>query len=168
MQIEDFDDLLNYLAKEISVYQKKVIPNSWIYDACLMVYGDQYDVSHPVNLWDIDISFEEAYESLKDFDFEIFNTPLEIELEFDRDELFQIKARIKAAGFNVVIHKYDKDPWPSNPHGHICDQNMKIDLRNGNCYRNREFVRSLRKKELLELREKATMRFKGDLPPLEI
>lgn len=168
MEIEEFDDFIEQLVNLISIHQKKEIERELVFNALFMVYGDKQGLDHPVNVWDIDVSFDEAFESLKKFDFDIFLTPIQIDIDFDRDELFGTKAKIKAAGFQVVIHRYDKDPFPSNPHGHICGQNIKIDLRNGKCYRNRDFVRKLRKKKLLELRQKATFNFKGDLPPLEI
>ena len=168
MEIENFDDLLEKLEKSLSDFNRRPISRSQILDALLVLYGDDFGVEHPVNIWDTELSYVQAFDRLSQFDFEIFSSPVQADLEIDRDILFQTKVRIKAAGHLIIIHKYDKDPFPSNPHGHIIDQNLKIDLGNGGCFRNRNLVATLKKKKLLEIREKAKSKFKGDLPPLEI
>jgi hypothetical protein len=168
MEIEEFDGLLERLQNDLSEQLGKVISRGQVFDALFFLFGDSHDLEHPVNVWNLEISYEEAFESLADFDFDIFNDPIEIDLEIERDILFQTKAKIKAAGFQIVINRYDKDPFPSNPHGHILDQNLKLDLRNGKCYRKREELTSIGKKKLIEIREKASLTYKGELPPLEV
>lgn len=36
-------------------------------------------------------------------------------------------ADIKVDGQNIRVHKYDVDPWPSKPHGHIYEKNQVVD-----------------------------------------
>jgi hypothetical protein len=67
-----------------------------------------------------------------------------------------------------LIHKYDKDPFPSSPHAHQVDNNIKLDLSNGKCYKVRKHVHTLNKKQLLDFREKAEKVFDGDLPVIAI
>jgi hypothetical protein len=168
MELEEFDNLLNRLTKGLSEIKSKNVTRETVFDALFMLYCDSHEMEYSLDLWDIEISYEEAFDSLSLFDFDILLNPIETELDFDRDILFQTKAKIKAAGYQIVIHRYDKDPFPSNPHGHILDQNLKLDLRNGKCYRIREEQTSIGKKKLIEIREKASLIYKGELPPLEV
>lgn len=75
------------------------------------------------------------------------------------------KVQIKRKGI-WLIHKYDTDPFPSNPHAHLIDSNIKLDLSNGNCYKKRELVYSIKKKDLLMIRDEAEKNFK--LPNLDL
>jgi len=168
MEIEEFDGLLERLKKDLSERFGKVISREQVFDALFMLYGDPLGLEHELQLWDIEISYQEAFDSLILFDFDVFLNPVEIELDLDKDVLFLTKVKIKAAGYQVKIHRYDKDPFPSNPHGHILDHNLKLDLRNGKCYRKREELTSIGKKKLIEIREKASLTYKGELPPLEV
>ncbi|MDR7130343.1 hypothetical protein J2X69_002693 [Algoriphagus sp. 4150] len=155
LTIEEFDDYLENWRIEISRACGKNVSREKIFDALFMILGDKYSLEHPLDLWDIDIKFESGLKYLKEFDFTSFDHQFEIDLSFDRDMLFSTKAKFKAAGFVLHIHRYDQDPFPSNPHAHIVDQNIKIDLSNGNCYRSRTFIKTIKKKELLEIRKKA-------------
>ena len=168
MKIEDKVDFFEKISSAIKEDQGLEITERLIFDALFIVFGDIKKLDHPVQVLDLDVNFQEAFEALRGFDFEMLESPIEVDLEFERDELFQTKARIKALGFQIYIHKNDKDPWPSDPHAHIYDQNLKIDLRNGDCYRNRVFVRRIRKKELLEIRKRTSARVKFDLPQLQV
>jgi hypothetical protein len=67
------------------------------------------------------------------------------------DEL--IKARIKFKGDTLVIHKGDKDPFPSNPHAHNYEDNYKLHLGNGRLFRKANNVGKINKKELIALRK---------------
>ena len=79
-----------------------------------------------------------------------------------------IKVQIKSRGIIWVIHKYDADPFPSNSHAHQIDNNIKLDLSNGKCYRKREYLFSIGKKELKAIRMVANRTFKGKLPVLSL
>lgn len=74
---------------------------------------------------------------------------------------------IKSKGEIWVIHKYDKDPLPSNPHAHNEETGQKLDLRNGDLYdgKNNYQGTNISKKDLLLLRGKVK---KMTLPPLTI
>ena len=66
------------------------------------------------------------------------------------------------------MHKNDKDRFPSNPHAHQLEDNLKLDLSNGKLFRKRNCVKQLKKKDLLILRELAHKVFEGELPALTI
>ncbi len=168
MEIEDFDNLLEELVTKLSKLRGRIISRELVFNSLVIMFGDEFEIDHPVELWGHPLSKCKAYEILKEFDFDGLEKPIEVDLEFERDQLFQTKVKIKAAGFQLVIHRYDKDPFPSDPHAHIIGQNLKIDLKNGDCYRSRKFLKRIKRKELLEIREKSKMSFKGILPALEV
>ncbi|OFW60364.1 MAG: hypothetical protein A2133_07235 [Actinobacteria bacterium RBG_16_64_13] len=53
-----------------------------------------------------------------------------------------------------IVHKYDKDPWPSTPHAHHCDSGEKLDLGTGDVWdRNQQRARRLPRRELERIRD---------------
>lgn len=78
-----------------------------------------------------------------------------------------IKAHLKFKGEIWVIHKNDKDTFPSNPHAHNYESNVKLHLGNGELYRTKELCGQVRKKELIALRDLIKTRLPSlDLPQL--
>lgn len=65
------------------------------------------------------------------------------------------EAEVKLRGEKWTIHKYDADPFPSNPHAHNYAQDLKLHLGNGALYSGKSKVScgSLRKKDLMQLRD---------------
>jgi len=63
---------------------------------------------------------------------------------------------VKTQGKRWYIHRYDKDPFPSDPHAHNDEDDIKLDLTNGDCYstKHKKIVRQIRLKDLLEIRGK--------------
>jgi len=166
LPVEEFDDYLDNWSREISRISNTNVTREKIFNALFMLLGDKYKLDHPLELLDIDISFDEGLTYLSEFDFKSFDQPINIDLSIDRSLLFGKKVKIKASGFVLYIHPYDQDPFPSDPHAHIIDQNIKIDLSNGDCYRSRSLITTIKKKELLEIRKKAEAK-KIKLPPLQ-
>lgn len=102
----------------------------------------------------------QIFEMLKDYD---FNFPIEsetVKLEktiLPEDAIQRIDEQtIKSKGEIWVIHKYDKDPLPSNPHAHNEETGQKLDLSNGDLYdaKNNYLKTNISKKDLLLLRAK--------------
>ena len=54
------------------------------------------------------------------------------------------------------IHKNDVDPFPSNPHAHNYEANLKLHLGNGQLYRKRQYRGKIKKKDLIRIREELT------------
>jgi len=165
LTIEEFDDLLENWSIEISRAFGCNVSRAKIFEALFMILGDKYNLEFPLDLWDIDIKFEDGLKYLKEFDFTSFDHQFEIDLSFDRNILFSTKAKLKAAGFVLHIHRYDQDPFPSNPHAHVVDQNIKIDLSKGNCYRCRTLIKTIKNNDLMKIRTKAEA-LKIELPAL--
>jgi hypothetical protein len=65
------------------------------------------------------------------------------------------EAEVELNGKKWTIHKYDADPFPSNPHAHNYALNLKLHLGNGLLYFGKERKSScgqMARKELLTLR----------------
>lgn len=117
------------------------------------------------------ISSDQIIDLLKDFNFTKYRPEILKTIEFD-DSIIPIEVPrllteklIKHKNEIWVIHKYDEDPFPSNPHAHNYETNYKLDLSNGNLYQKKRYVGSIKKKDLEFIRTKA-----GDikLPSLDI
>jgi hypothetical protein len=155
------------LSVKFSEKHKLQISPSDIFSALFMLWGG--DMFWLLELMDSPIHEEKAEEALEKFDFEQFYEEIVLPQElFDDIKLYERKALVKSAGSIWKIHLYDQDPFPSLPHAHNLEENIKLDLSNGKCYRKREYLKTLSKKHLLMIREKAAQRFKGNLPDLSI
>lgn len=75
------------------------------------------------------------------------------------------KEMIRYRGQVWVIHRYDKDPFPSSPHAHNYDLDLKMHLGNGGLYRGKGLLSTVRPKHLFEFRERVKHVV---LPPLEV
>jgi hypothetical protein len=168
-QLYAFSNLLDDLAIHFSKITKKEITRTEIFDALFLLISDSQNFEWSGDLWDLTLSLPDTIQLLKDFDFNTLNKTIEVDENiFPRIVLYQKKILIKEKGLIWVIHNYDKDPFPSNPHAHCIDQNLKLDLSNGNYYRNRKLKGRLRKKDFLSLRTKVETAFPGELPPLSL
>jgi hypothetical protein len=70
---------------------------------------------------------------------------------------------VKFKGQIWEIHKYDKDPFPSNPHAHLQGLGYKLHLGTGEIFKKRKSIGKLAKKDLKEIRSLIT---KVTLPEL--
>ncbi|MDP3393063.1 hypothetical protein [Sediminibacterium sp.] len=169
MEIEELIHLFESLSFRISAFKEDEIKVSDIEDALFILLSDEMGFKWRGSLWDIEISEEQAFNLLSEFDFLTLNRLIETDIDVIPEHLrIQRKARIKSGGLNWIIHLYDKDPFPSNPHAHLLDSNIKLDLSNGNCYCRRKFEYKISHKSLIEIREKAAKVFKGGLPELTV
>jgi len=100
----------------------------------------------------------EAASAFFDFEFERSAIPDGTYRQFD-------EATIRRDGCIWRIHKYDPDPFPSNPHAHNVESGLKLDLSNGRLWLGRrDTQKSIDRKDLLAIREAAEA--KGfTLPP---
>ena len=169
-QFDKIDNLKNKLSKYFdSIYSDIQIDERKVFDALFIMLSDKYDLEWIGDLWYIDITYDEAKRILSKFDFNTINNLIETNEEIiPRDLLIQFKVRIKSKGLIWIIHKNDTDPFPSNPHAHEIENNIKLDLSNGKCYKKRQLMYSIKKRDLLIIRDKASKIFKGELPKLNI
>ena len=166
--IEKMYELQEQLAIHFSAICGYKILREQIFYALFIRFADKYSFEWQGDLWDIDINYDEALEFLCDFDFKVLNNDITSEREILPDcLLMKRKALIKLQGLVWIIHKYDKDPFPSNPHAHQLENNIKLDLSNGKCYKIRKHIYTISKKNLLEIRSKASKHFE-EIPNLTI
>lgn len=162
-----FENIDN-LTSKLSTYFNRVITKESVFAALFMVFGDKFDLEWGGDLWDVDIPFEASFEALKEIDFDLFEKIIETDINVLHGAiLIEKKHSFKVKGV-WRLHKYDADPFPSCPHLHELDQNIKLDLRNGNCYRKKQYRKTISKKTLLELRKQILEIWDGELPPLEV
>lgn len=150
------------------IYAERVTERE-IFEALFILLAEKEKLEWMGSLWDVDIEYEEAFELLSNFNFDTVFNKIETPQGFiPQDFLIEYKVRIKAKGQIWIIHKYDSDPFPSNPHAHDVRNNIKLDLSNGNCFRVRDYIYTIKKKDLLLIRQKAQEVFKGTLPELGV
>jgi hypothetical protein len=107
-----------------------------------------------------DITTEEILALLADIDFHRLHSVPLCEVSLDESvlpddlPLYVSEADVKLNGKKWTIHKYDVDPFPSNPHAHNYAKNLKLHLGNGLLYSGKERVSCGRmdKKHLVTLR----------------
>ncbi|MDR6844099.1 hypothetical protein [Flavobacterium granuli] len=166
-KIENLDKILNDLSRYYSELKSETITREDIFDTLYLCLNIKFDWEHPLDFWDLDISYDEAKNTLINFDFKTIFHKVESEKDIiPQDLLMKTKAQIKSKGLIWLIHKYDADPFPSNPHAHELGSGLKLDLRNGKCYRKKKQVATIKKKDLIKIRIQASKDF--DLPKLEI
>jgi hypothetical protein len=117
------------------------------------------------------LTAEKIFEMLKDHDFKLPEESETIELDesiLPSGAVQRLDEQtVKSKGEIWVIHKYDKDPFPSNPHAHNEQTGQKLDLSNGDLYdgKNNYQGKNISKKNLLLLRSKVK---KITLPTLSV
>lgn len=167
--LEKNDEIIERLIFHFAHAYSGKIQRREIFEALFILLSDKYCLERPGDIWDIEIVYVEAVKLLETFDFStVLNTIESPSNIFPEGILMEFKVRIKSKGLIWLIHKYDSDPFPSNPHAHQIDNNIKLDLSNGNCYQAKKYVHTIKKKDLLLIREAAAKVFKEELPALAI
>lgn len=153
--IEKWDAILSRLVNHFQSKHLVEITDREILDALFLILEKENNLEWITDVWDIKIEFEEALALLENFDFDCLRNKVETPMGIIPKELLvQFKIRIKSKGQIWVIHKYDADPFPSNPHAHDLINNIKLDLSNGKCYRIKEHIYTIKRKDLLLIRKK--------------
>lgn len=77
------------------------------------------------------------------------------------------EAEAKLDGEKWTVHKYDADPFPSNPHAHCYAQALKLHLGDGSLYQRKSKVScgNIGKKKLLKLRDLIMHKNEAIAPP---
>jgi len=165
-KMSELDSILNKLSQYYSDLKKESISREDIFDSLYIILKDKYDWEHTLDFWSLEINYKKAQDLLSDFNFKIIKNKIETSREIiPKDLLMNYKVQIKSKGLIWVIHKYDADPFPSNPHAHQMDSGLKLDLSNGKCYKKNKLVSTIKKKDLLFIRQQAEKNF--DLPKIQ-
>ncbi|ADB38344.1 hypothetical protein [Spirosoma linguale] len=154
--IENWYEIQEELVLLLSNLHGHDVTREEVFNALFIRLSDKFNLEWPGDLWDLKMDFDEALHSIIDFDFRILNESIVSHSSLIPDKLLlNYKVRIKSKGLIWIIHMYDKDPFPSNPHAHQLENNIKLDLSNGKCYKVRHYIHTLDKKDLLHIREEA-------------
>ena len=165
--IEKWDAMLRKLVDHFQNHYFIEVSDQEILEALFLTLEKKKDLEWIGDVWDVEIEYEEALTLLTNFNFESLKNKVETEQGvIPNDLLFQFKVKIKSKGQIWIIHKYDADPFPSNPHAHDITNNIKLDLSNGNCYRIKEYIYTVKRKDLLLIRQKFEEKSSIQLPKL--
>jgi hypothetical protein len=169
MEIEEHYKLQEDLGKYFTSKYARRISREDIFWSLFIVFGDEHKLEWPCLIWDLELGYEDCIQRLSSFDFDSLKNGIStLDALVPEEFLFKFKVRVKFKGDVWVIHRYDQDPFPSNPHAHCLGQNIKLDLSNGNCYRVREFLYKMKSKDLIQLRNIIEKVYKDELPPLAV
>src|SRR5690348_17326657 len=117
-----------------------------------------YHLEDQFPLLDMNLSAQRIIDDLAGFDFSkpILLATIELEESVIPDgvPIRFVEAVIKNRNEIWLIHKFDQDPFPSNPHGHNQENGLKLHLGTGGLYRKRKHVGKVHKKDLLAIRAK--------------
>jgi len=167
--IEKWSDIQDRLTEHFKKTHSDKITNQVIFESLFLLLAEKEKLKWLGSLWDVELEYDAALNLLSNFNFDTVLSKIQTtEGLIPRECLIEYKVRIKARGQIWVIHKYDLDPFPSNPHAHDIQNNIKLDLSNGNCYRVRQYIYTVKKKDLLIIRQQAQVVFEGTLPELAI
>lgn len=128
-------------------------------DELYLALAMYYDLSDmPPNIIFKELSSIQMIDALKDFDIAsripISSIVIEKTIIPSGFSRLSQRALVKVKGELWRIHLYDKDPFPSNPHAHNLETNLKLHLGSGELFQKRELVGKISKKDLLLLRER--------------
>lgn len=154
---EKMYSLMERLQAEVFEVKGERVCKREIFDALFIINHNVHDLEMSLDLWNLDLTFEGTREKILNFNFNILRRKIEIDSDiFPEGLLILEKVQIKDKGKIWVIHKYDQDDFPSKPHAHQLDSNLKLDLSTGNLYKKKRYCGKISKKALLSIRGKAT------------
>ena len=147
------ENITNRLMYELNVY----INNEDIMSALMEINNQNWDYDKIKKYY---ILSKEYKINKKIYELIEFNESIIV----NHDNLIYFDECIKNNGEIWYIHKNDKDPFPSIPHAHNYDWQISMHLGNGCYYQGRKFKGKIKRKHLLEIRNKIK---KITLPVLE-
>lgn len=107
----------------------------------------------PGEVWYLETTSEYVEDFVMSCNFDFVQTGIVHDSSIQHLSQFETRVAVKLRGKKWIVHKCDKDPFPSDPHAHNIEQNLKLNLENGVLYRRRERIDKLTLKELKEIRQ---------------
>ena len=154
MKINAYSKVLNLATEKLQRVEKVDIESEEVEMYLVLYYGlnynqhDKHIILSDKQLTDDDIvqiALSEKKNVLTHFTLEAKILP-----EHACEDLLK-KAQIKVKGDIWIIHKGDVDPFPSKPHAHNYNENIKVHLGNGELYRKKDNVGKLERKKYRRL-----------------
>jgi hypothetical protein len=164
---------LSESSKALSVARGETITRRDVENGLIAVLG----LDEIFDLLDRDIDSAQILSLLRDCDFARLLPEKLCEIVLDKSiipagvPLCLTEAEVKLKGEIWTVHKYDADPFPSNPHAHNYAQALKLHLGNGDLYQHRNKVSCgrMEKKHLIKLRDLVVQKNATiTLPPLAV
>ncbi|MCZ7885390.1 hypothetical protein [Agrobacterium salinitolerans] len=167
MTQEPTDNLVAYIAASekvrpiLSEKHGRTIGSDELQNALCRVLG--IGELNSLDLLDHSLTADKMLELLKDSDFTPVQVLYTVELS-DEDgiipeytTLVLLEKVVKVKGEKWEIHRYDADPWPSNPHAHNYASRLKMHLGTGELFdNNRRSKGRIAAKKLAAIREELT------------
>lgn len=146
------------LRRLIAEYQDHVnvdIPDRQIFDAIVIYCQDYKELDLAVTIYGSDLDYSELKNFLWKYDFSANLIVIESDAPASLvPKLFKTRALIKHNGIGWIVHKNDSDPFPSSPHAHNTENNLKLHLGTGGIYKKSTQLDKVTRKELLAIRNK--------------
>ena len=157
---------LSALIEQFNQNEQRTITKRDVLEVMLLTAPELRMIEYPGDMWDVEFTLEEleGYVARAGTFVPIAEVELDEPLVFKG--MFEWKADVKIKGQRWRIHKTDADPFPSDPHAHNYDQNLKLHLGTGELYRGRKMKYVLSRRIFYELRARFTA-IGVVLPPLE-
>ncbi len=120
--------------------------------------ADHFELDESVNIVFKDLNARQMFDILKGYNFSKPTYSKVISLKKSVLPLglprLLTEETIKSKGEQWRINMYDKDIFPSNPHAHNLDANVKLHLGTGELFQKRKLVGKLKQKDLMAIRIK--------------
>jgi len=164
---------LEEASNSISRVRGKVITRGDVENGLVSVLG----LDEIFDLLDRDIDGSEIISLRADCDFDRLRPEILCEIDLDGSiipvgvPVRLTEAEVKLKGEKWTVHRYDADPFPSNPHAHCYAQRLKLHLGNGSLYQNKSRLScgTMPVKDFLKLRDLVTQKNASiELPPLTV
>lgn len=150
-----WEEISNKLSAKLSFEKNLNITNEMIVRSYYLCTYENNNYQWVLDVYNIEIDEESVYNLIQNFQFVIFLNEIVLENSLFPENLFMnTKVQVKVRNRKWVIHKYDKDPFPSRPHAHLIDEGIKLDLYTGILYRGKAQIEKVKEKELLEIRKR--------------
>jgi hypothetical protein len=149
-----WEEIANKLSVRLSLEKNMEITSEMIVRGYYLCTYESNNYEWIPDVYDIETNEESVYNLIQNFEFGILLNETVLEDSLFPENLFmKKKVQVKVKNRKWIIHKYDKDPFPSSPHAHLIDEGLKLDLVTGILYRGKTQITKVREKELSEIRK---------------
>ncbi len=150
-----WEEIANKLSARLSLEKNIDITSEMIVRGYYLCTYESNNYEWVLDIYDIEIDEESVYNVIQNFEFGILLNEIVLENSLFPENVFiNTKVQVKVRNRKWVVHKYDKDPFPSSPHAHLIDEGIKLDLFTGILYRGKTQIEKVKEKELSEIRKK--------------
>jgi len=154
----EFNEFLKYISDKLEKInlEHPQIQHEDLLFILVSTLSDKYQIKRPLEFYSQILKKKDIDQVLDNYNYKQIKNKFILNITLpDNILLPEEKVKIKSNGQIWYIHKNDQDPFPSQPHAHFADCNLKVDLSNGKCYQIKKHLKTLSKKDLILLRKNA-------------